>query len=67
MDMFRNATGAVSLCSNYDKYLTADEDEEGVSLGRSGSSRNARWTVELVGRVDALWLKNQVQLVSDSY
>uniref|UniRef100_A0A7N0V7L9 DUF569 domain-containing protein n=1 Tax=Kalanchoe fedtschenkoi TaxID=63787 RepID=A0A7N0V7L9_KALFE len=51
MDLFRHAA-AVRLRSHHDKYLTADDDEESVTQDRSGSSRNARWSVEFVPAVD---------------
>lgn len=47
MDFFTNAK-AVRLRSIHGKYLTAEEDEESVKQDRTGSSRNARWTVESV-------------------
>ncbi|KAL5826525.1 hypothetical protein ACOSQ3_018375 [Xanthoceras sorbifolium] len=47
MDFFQNAK-AVRLRSHHDKFLVADEDEESVAQDRNGSSKNARWTVELV-------------------
>ncbi|CAN0925805.1 hypothetical protein LINGRAHAP2_LOCUS34963 [Linum grandiflorum] len=39
---------AVRLRSHHDKYLHADDDEESVLQDRNGSSKNAKWTVELV-------------------
>ncbi|KAE8688276.1 pentatricopeptide repeat-containing protein [Hibiscus syriacus] len=47
VDLFLNAK-AVRLRSHHDKYLVAEEDEESVSQDRNGSSKNARWIVELV-------------------
>ncbi|KAK9272358.1 hypothetical protein L1049_002729 [Liquidambar formosana] len=45
---FFNKAKAVRLKSHLNKYLLADEDEETVRQSRNGSSRQARWTVELV-------------------
>lgn len=42
----------VRLRCAHDKYLTAEEDEESVTLDRSGSSRSAKWTVEFVDNSD---------------
>ncbi|XP_010043850.2 uncharacterized protein LOC104432948 [Eucalyptus grandis] len=53
MEFFRNAK-AVRLRSRHDKYLVAEEDEEGVTQGRDGSSRTARWSVEFVLNSDAV-------------
>uniref|UniRef100_A0A2N9E126 DUF569 domain-containing protein n=1 Tax=Fagus sylvatica TaxID=28930 RepID=A0A2N9E126_FAGSY len=47
IDQFYNAK-VVRLRSHHDKYLLADEDEESVTQGRNGSSRNAKWTVEFL-------------------
>ncbi|KAJ6806587.1 uncharacterized protein M6B38_175640 [Iris pallida] len=47
MELFKSAK-AVRLRSHHNKYLLAEEDEENVRQDRSGSSRNARWAVELV-------------------
>ncbi|KAJ6845030.1 uncharacterized protein M6B38_290070 [Iris pallida] len=49
MELFKSAK-AVRLRSHHNKYLVAEEDEESVRQDRSGSSRGARWTVELVDR-----------------
>ncbi|XAR65136.1 hypothetical protein NMG60_11009115 [Bertholletia excelsa] len=58
MDLFQNAK-AVRLRSHHDKYLHADEDEESVLQVRDGSSRNARWSIELVdGSETVLRLKS---------
>ncbi|KAL2543066.1 Actin cross-linking protein [Abeliophyllum distichum] len=51
MDLFQNAK-AVRLKSVHGKYLTAEEDEESVTQHRSGSSNNAKWTVEFVENSD---------------
>lgn len=45
---FFNQAKAVRLKSHHDKYLVADEDGETVRQSRDGSSRRARWTVELI-------------------
>uniref|UniRef100_A0A6N2N5P9 DUF569 domain-containing protein n=2 Tax=Salix TaxID=40685 RepID=A0A6N2N5P9_SALVM len=47
MDFFHKAK-AVRLRSHHDKYLLADDDEESVNQDRDGSSKNAKWIVELV-------------------
>ncbi|XP_047319867.1 uncharacterized protein LOC124923911 [Impatiens glandulifera] len=51
MDLFHNAK-AVRLRSHHDKYLLADEDQDSVSQDRSGSSKRARWYVEIVSGTD---------------
>ncbi|KAG2318765.1 hypothetical protein Bca4012_055048 [Brassica carinata] len=35
--------------SHVNKYLSADDDEETVTLDRNGETKNARWTVQPVG------------------
>ncbi|XP_009360414.2 uncharacterized protein LOC103950890 [Pyrus x bretschneideri] len=47
MDFF-NTARAVKLRSHLDKYLVADDNKESVRQSRNGTSRKARWTVELV-------------------
>ncbi|KAI9169087.1 hypothetical protein LWI28_006766 [Acer negundo] len=47
MDFFLNAK-AVRLRSHHDKFLVAEDDEDSVTQDRNGSSKNARWAVELV-------------------
>ncbi|KAJ8773713.1 hypothetical protein K2173_006363 [Erythroxylum novogranatense] len=47
MEFFQSAK-AVRLRSHHDKYLVAEEDEESVTQDRNGSSKNAKWTVEVV-------------------
>ncbi|KAG6758952.1 hypothetical protein POTOM_035415 [Populus tomentosa] len=47
MDFFNKAK-AVRLRSHHDKYLLAEDDEESVIQDRDGSSKTARWIVELV-------------------
>ncbi|KAF8040066.1 hypothetical protein BT93_B2324 [Corymbia citriodora subsp. variegata] len=54
MEFFRNAK-AVRLRSRHDKYLIAEEDEEGVAQGRDGSSPSARWSVEFVLNSDSVF------------
>jgi hypothetical protein len=47
MEIFRKAT-IVRLRSHNDKYLSADEDQESVHQDRRGTTKNTRWTVEIV-------------------
>ncbi|KAJ6981119.1 hypothetical protein NC653_024494 [Populus alba x Populus x berolinensis] len=47
MDFFNKAK-AVRLRSHHEKYLLAEDDEESVIQDRDGSSKTARWIVELV-------------------
>lgn len=47
MDFFHNAD-AVRLRSCHGKYLIAHDDEESVTQDRHGSSKAARWTVEVL-------------------
>ncbi|XAR71220.1 hypothetical protein NMG60_11028384 [Bertholletia excelsa] len=51
MEFFRVAE-TVRLRSIHDKYLLADNDKVSVCQDRCGSSRRARWTVELVDDVE---------------
>ncbi|XP_027346915.1 uncharacterized protein LOC113858452 [Abrus precatorius] len=51
MDLFHRAK-AVRLRSHHDKYLHAEEDEESVTQDRNGSSKNAKWVVELIPEYD---------------
>ncbi|PRQ41284.1 putative actin cross-linking [Rosa chinensis] len=53
MELFLNAK-AVRLRSHHDKYLLAEEDEESVTQDRNGSSKTAKWTVELVPGSDSV-------------
>jgi hypothetical protein len=48
MDLIRNAKVVTLHNRRHGKYLLANENQESVTQGRNGSSRNARWTVELV-------------------
>lgn len=52
MEFFQNAK-AVKLRSHLDKYLVADDDRHTVRQSRNGSSRKARWLVELVENDDS--------------
>ncbi|XP_073277985.1 uncharacterized protein [Primulina huaijiensis] len=47
---FFNKAKAVRLKSHLDKYLAADDDQQTIRQTRNGSSRKARWIVELVDR-----------------
>ncbi|XP_051148304.1 uncharacterized protein LOC127263363 [Andrographis paniculata] len=53
MDIFQTAK-AVRLKSIHGKYLTADDNEESVTLHRTGNSKSAKWTVELVESSDTI-------------
>jgi hypothetical protein len=53
MDFFHRAK-AVRLRSHHDKYLLAEEDEEYVTQDRKGSSKNAKWIVEIVPGPDSI-------------
>ncbi|KAI3462962.1 hypothetical protein Pfo_019625 [Paulownia fortunei] len=55
---FFNKAKTVRLKGHLDKYLVADDDEKTVRQSRNGSSRKARWVVELVeGNPHAIRLK----------
>ncbi|XP_070043917.1 uncharacterized protein [Nicotiana tomentosiformis] len=47
MELFYKAK-AVRLRSHLDKYLVADDDQQNIRQSRNGSSRKARWLIELV-------------------
>ncbi|CAA7038663.1 unnamed protein product [Microthlaspi erraticum] len=47
MEIFRKAA-VVRLRSNKEKYLIADDDQESVHQDRRGTTKNTRWTVEIV-------------------
>ncbi|XP_019092137.1 PREDICTED: uncharacterized protein LOC104747951 [Camelina sativa] len=47
MEIFRKAA-IVRLRSHNEKYLIADDDQESVRQDRRGTTKNARWTVEIV-------------------
>nr|XP_004509925.1 uncharacterized protein LOC101501956 [Cicer arietinum] len=51
MEFFQRAK-AVRLRSHHDKYLHAEDDEESVNQERNGSSKNAKWIVELIPEYD---------------
>ncbi|XP_023928704.1 uncharacterized protein LOC112040043 [Quercus suber] len=54
-----NKVQAVTLKSHLDKYLVADDDNKTVRQSRNGTSRKARWFVELVeGKSHAIRLKS---------
>uniref|UniRef100_A0A5B7AJW3 DUF569 domain-containing protein n=1 Tax=Davidia involucrata TaxID=16924 RepID=A0A5B7AJW3_DAVIN len=56
---FFNKAKAVKLRSHLDKYLVAHDDQQSVRQSRNGSSRKARWLVELVeGNGHVLRLKS---------
>ena len=58
MDFFRKAK-VVRLRSHHNKFLTASDDEEGVKQTRHGSSKAARWMVEVVdGKPNLIRLKS---------
>ncbi|GAV81439.1 DUF569 domain-containing protein [Cephalotus follicularis] len=53
MDFFHNAK-AVRLRSHHEKYLLAEEDEESVTQDRNGSSKAAKWTVDIVAGTESI-------------
>ncbi|PIM98241.1 hypothetical protein CDL12_29281 [Handroanthus impetiginosus] len=53
MDLFRNAK-SVRLKSVHDKFLIAEENEESVTQDRNGSSKSAKWIVEIVENSDTI-------------
>ncbi|XP_027915956.1 uncharacterized protein LOC114175384 [Vigna unguiculata] len=53
MEFFHRAK-VVRLRSHHDKYLLAEDDEESVTQDRNGSSKNSKWTVELIPEFDNL-------------
>lgn len=57
MEIFQKAK-VVRFKSHHNKYLLADEDEEHVSQDRNGTSKNAKWTVELVPDSNVMRLKS---------
>ncbi|CAI0453443.1 unnamed protein product [Linum tenue] len=57
MELFEKAR-VIRLRSHHDKYLLADDDQEGVSQDRNGMSKNARWTVEIVEGYQAIRLQS---------
>ncbi|KAG2253772.1 hypothetical protein Bca52824_083908 [Brassica carinata] len=56
IDIFRIAK-SVRL-RTHEKYLIADDNEESVVMGRNGSSKEARWRVELVPGSGVIRLKS---------
>lgn len=57
MELLRKAN-VIRLRSHHDKFLMADDDEEGVSQDRNGAMRNARWTVEIVEKSGVIRLRS---------
>lgn len=57
MEFFQRAK-VVRLRSHHDKYLLADDDQEGVYQDRLGCYNNAKWTVEIVDQVNLIRLKS---------
>lgn len=56
---FFTKTKAVKLRSHLDKYLIADDDQETVRQSRNGTTRKARWFVEVVeSKKDVIRLKS---------
>ncbi|KAM7251039.1 hypothetical protein ACFE04_022922 [Oxalis oulophora] len=53
MEFFHKAK-AVRFRSHHDKYLLAEDDEESVTQDRNGSSKTAKWTVEIVPGSDSI-------------
>nr|AAT68338.1 hypothetical protein At1g69900 [Arabidopsis thaliana] len=60
MEIFRDAKSVrLRSYAHHGKYLIADDDEEGVIMGKNGSSKEARWRVEMVpGSEKAIRLKS---------
>ncbi|KFK41412.1 hypothetical protein AALP_AA2G127700 [Arabis alpina] len=59
MEIFHDAKSVRLRSSAHEKYLLADDDEESVTMGRNGSSKEAKWKVELVpGSEKAVRLKS---------
>ncbi|CAK8530435.1 unnamed protein product [Lathyrus sativus] len=57
MEFFQRAK-VVRLRSHHDKYLLADDDQEGVHQDRLGCCRNAKWTVEIIEHANLIRLKS---------
>ncbi|CAK9170030.1 unnamed protein product [Ilex paraguariensis] len=51
MEYFQKAK-SIRLRSHHDKYLLAEEDQESVYQDRSGTIKNAKWTVEFVEGIE---------------
>ncbi|VVA94695.1 unnamed protein product [Arabis nemorensis] len=59
IEIFRDAKSVRLRSCAHEKYLIADDDEESVTMGRNGTSKEARWRVELVpGSEKAVRLKS---------
>lgn len=57
MEIFQRAK-VVRLRSHHDKYLLAENDQEGVCQERIGSFKNAKWTVEIIDDTNVIRLKS---------
>ncbi|KAL5096571.1 hypothetical protein RYX36_000898 [Vicia faba] len=57
MEFFQKAK-VVRLRSHHDKYLLADDDQEGVHQDRLGCCRQAKWTVEIIEHANLIRLKS---------
>ncbi|KAK7266299.1 hypothetical protein RIF29_18942 [Crotalaria pallida] len=57
MEFFQKAN-VVRLRSYHDKYMVADDDQEGVHQDRNGTYKNAKWNVEIVENSNAIRLKS---------
>lgn len=57
MEFFQKAN-VVRLRSYHDKYMLADDDQEGVYQDRNGTFKNAKWTVEIVENENVIRLKS---------
>ncbi|KAG9146322.1 hypothetical protein Leryth_008022 [Lithospermum erythrorhizon] len=53
MEVFQNAK-TVRLRSTHNKYLTAEANQESVKQDKDGSSKNSKWTVEIVPNSDSI-------------
>lgn len=62
---FFNKAKVVRLKSHLDKYLVADDDQENIRQSRNGSSRKARWLVELVDAENSHFIR--LKSGSDKY
>ncbi|OIV90267.1 hypothetical protein TanjilG_08304 [Lupinus angustifolius] len=57
MEFFQKAN-VVRLRSYHDKYMLADDDQEGVYQDRNGAYKNAKWSVEIVEKSNVIRLKS---------
>ncbi|CAL0317213.1 unnamed protein product [Lupinus luteus] len=57
MEFFQKAN-VVRLRSYHDKYMLADDDQEGVYQDRNGTYKNAKWNVEIVENSNVIRLKS---------